>query len=283
MPKRLLALAISIATSGIGLTTVLGPIIAGALRAVFGSSPTRKRRSSAASRMGGSAPRTPRGRLDDAQDIVGACHHAARLRHADPGPWTVLLGVLRDLRRNPREGFPVWDEIIRRDPWHREGYLQMLGYLSPEECGSSTQQNAFVDSAMARMPFGAPPAALEPHVLLGRYRRAVTGDGLTGLLADRIFNQPFAESVLSRALSTWPRPGFLRHAAALADLNVLAYLAAHARHRDAANAFRAVGATVTPWPWRLGGDPLEQYSTWRKYFPDPRMRRVRSLRARRPG
>lgn len=40
-PKRLLALAISIATSGIGLTTVLGPIIAGALidnftyRAVF--------------------------------------------------------------------------------------------------------------------------------------------------------------------------------------------------------------------------------------------------------
>lgn len=207
-----------------------------------------------------------RGRLDNAQDIIVACHHAARLQPADPGPWTVLLGVLRDLRRHPREVFPVWDEIIRRDAWYREGHLQMLGYLSPEECGSSTQQNAFVDNATARMPLGAPPVALELHVLLGRYRRAVTSNGLTGLLADRIFDQPFANSVLGHALSTWPRPGFLSHAAALADLNVLAYLAAHARHRDAANAFRAVGATVTPWPWRLDGDPLEQYSTWRKYF-----------------
>lgn len=207
-----------------------------------------------------------RGWHDDPQAIIAACHRAARLQPADPGPWTVLLGVLRDLRRGPREVFPVWNELVRRDAWHREGHLQMLGYLSPEECGSSTQQNSFVDSAVARMPFGAPPVALELHVLLSRYRRAVTDNGLTGLLADRIFDQPVAESVLGQALSTWPQPGFLSHAAALADLNVLAYLAAHARHRNAASAFRAVGTTVTSWPWRLDGDPLEQYSTWHKYF-----------------
>ncbi|MFJ9542421.1 hypothetical protein ACIRPX_34895 [Streptomyces sp. NPDC101225] len=36
-----------------------------------------------------------RGRHDDRQAIIAAYHRAARLQPSDPGPWTVLLGVLR--------------------------------------------------------------------------------------------------------------------------------------------------------------------------------------------
>ena len=62
-----------------------------------------------------------------------------------------------------------------------------------------------------------------------------------------------------QALETWPQPGFLTHAAALADLNLLAYvLMQSTRPREAWLVFEAISAVATSWPWELDGDPLQQ-------------------------
>ncbi|MFJ8364373.1 hypothetical protein [Streptomyces sp. NPDC093984] len=62
---------------------------------------------------------------------------------------------------------------------------------------------------------------------------------------------------LDRASRHWTQPSFLNHAAALADLNTLAYaLTSAGRDREALPVFRAIGGVVTIWPWRFEGDPL---------------------------
>jgi hypothetical protein len=203
------------------------------------------------------------GELADAEATIGMCHRAAELAPADPAPWVVLLSVLRLLRRPPREVFPIWREVTNRDPWHREAYLEMLHYLSPEECGSHAQTLDFVDAAKSVMPPQAPAIGLELVAMLGRYRRTLSAGGVDALMSSRIWTQPPAAAALDRALNDWPRPGYLRHAAALADLNLLSYALIQAKRLgDAAKAFQAVGTTVTPWPWELDGEPLEQFAYW---------------------
>ncbi len=52
-------------------------------------------------------------------------------------------------------------------------------------------------------------------------------------------------------------------AEALADLNLLAYALIQAnRSGDAAEVFPAVSGVVTPWPWGLDGDPVQQFAYW---------------------
>lgn len=203
------------------------------------------------------------GTPEDAQSLVDGCYEAADLQPDDPLPWVTLLRVLRLLRRPPREVFPIWREITARDSWHREAHLQMLGYLSPEECGSHGQRLDFVDAARSAMPPGAAAASVELVSMIERHHRTVSAGGVTELLARRQWQQSPMTDALDRAFTDWPRPGFLTHAAALADLNLLAYALVQAgRSRDAAEVFRAIGAPVTPWPWVLDGDPLEQYTYW---------------------
>lgn len=203
------------------------------------------------------------GGMDDPQEVVDLCRRAAAQRPADPVPWVVLVGVLRLLRRPQQEVFPVWREATARDPWHREAYLQMLGYLSPEECGSHVQVLDFVDAVRSGMPPGAPASCVELVAMVERYHRTVAGGGVAALMAGRHWSQPPASDALERALADWPRPGFLTHAATLADLNLLAYALVQAnRSSDAARVFARIGTTVTAWPWALDGDPVEQFTHW---------------------
>ncbi len=205
------------------------------------------------------------GELADPQELVDLCYRAADLVPADPAPWITVLGVLRLLRRPLAEVLPVWREATARDAWSREAHLQMLGYLSPEECGSPGQVLDFVDSMRAAVPPDAPTAGIELIALVERHERTLSTGGLTGLMAGGQWTQPRAAAVLDEAVASWPEPGHLRHAAARADLNLLAYALVRAnRAAEAAPVFAAIGGLVTPWPWGLAGDPLDQFADWQQ-------------------
>lgn len=203
------------------------------------------------------------GGLADPQEALDLCHQAADLAPADPGPWIAALGVLRLLRRPLAEVLPAWREATARDAWSRGAHLQMLGYLSPEECGSPGQVLDFVDSMRSAVPADAPTAGVELTALVERHERTVSAGGLSGLMASGQWAQPRATAALEEALADWPRPGHLGHAQALSDLNLLAYALIQAnRAADAAAVFAALGGVVTAWPWALGGDPVRQFNHW---------------------
>jgi hypothetical protein len=203
------------------------------------------------------------GRLADPQALLDLCYQAADLAPEDPGPWIAVLGVLRALRCPLSDVLPAWREATARDGWSREAHVQMLGYLSPEECGSPAQVLDFVDSMRSAVPPDAPTAGVELIALVERHRRTVSGGGLTALMASGQWTQPPVEAALDQALSDWPKPGYLTHAAAVADLNLLAYALVQAnRTRDAGQVFPAIKGLVTPWPWGLDGDPVRQFTDW---------------------
>ncbi|MGT2527112.1 hypothetical protein ACU4GG_07845 [Streptomyces nojiriensis] len=209
---------------------------------------------------------TRKGDMDDAQTAVDACYDAADLRPADPGPWVVLLGILRLLRRPSQEVFRMWQEVLSRDTWNREAHLQMLGYLSPDECGSHMQVLEFIDASRSRMPANAPTAGIELTATVRRHHTgAAAEDDLSTLMARRHWASAPAAPILDRAYANWRSPGFLHHAAAKADLNLLAFALVQAnRIRDAGEVFTLIDGTVTEWPWRLVGDPMQQYAYWRE-------------------
>jgi hypothetical protein len=66
---------------------------------------------------------------------------------------------------------------------------------------------------------------------------------------------------LDRSGETWPRAGFLRHAAAFADLNLLAYaLVAAERRNRAAEVFGVLAGRVTKLSWEFGGGPVDAFA-----------------------
>ncbi|ANP50482.1 hypothetical protein J2Z21_004206 [Streptomyces griseochromogenes] len=206
-------------------------------------------------RRDGSATRLPA--------AVDTCHRAADLRSADPAPWVVLLGILRLQGRPAAELRPLWWEVKDRDPWNREAHLQLLGYLSPDECGSSAKTTDFIEEVRATAPVGSPVSGLELAAFVDRYQRAVSKGGIEALSANFFWTQRQAAQALDHAVARWSQPGFLCHAAALADLNMLAYALIRAdRLTEAADVLRALGGVATARPWGWDGDPLERFSHW---------------------
>ncbi|MEU1406648.1 hypothetical protein ABZ471_30575 [Streptomyces sp. NPDC005728] len=200
------------------------------------------------------------GRPHDTADATENCLLAAELAPEDPTPWVVLLGVARMQRWEQPQVFGVWNEVLARDRWNREAYLSMLGYLTPEEAGSRIQVLEFVDALCARMPANAPCAATELTAQVLQYHAVLDRGGFEALVARNHWSQAMAAQALDRVASTWAQPGFLRHARARADLNLLAYaLMAADRRRDARPVFEALGGTITAWPWQAGGDPLTEF------------------------
>lgn len=206
---------------------------------------------------GSAAPPSP----SDAHVALRACGAAARLSPADPNPWVVRLGLLRLLRRPGPEVLATWREIAVRDPWHREAHLQMYGYLSPRECGSTSHCMDFVDQVTATAPVAAPASGLPLLSLVDRYHATLARGGIEALTAGYQWGGHEAVRCLARAEARWLRSGHLTHAAALADLNLLAYALSAAREpARAAPVFQALAGVVTLFPWSHGGqDPLDTY------------------------
>ncbi|KNE84230.1 MULTISPECIES: hypothetical protein [Streptomyces] len=204
------------------------------------------------------------GRLDDTAATLDTCRRAADAAPADPTPWVALLAALCVERRTSAALAPVWEEIAARDPWNRDAYLTVFVHLSPDGQGSQAAQREFLDDVLAVMPPHMPPVCLPLAAAVGQYHRELGGGGLRALLAARHWEQPQNACPLDRAAAQWLRPGYLRHAARVADLNLLAYaLAVAGRTEEAGRAFEATENLVCPWPWRHEGDPVERYAHWR--------------------
>ncbi|MEU3493697.1 hypothetical protein ABZ747_09405 [Kitasatospora cineracea] len=201
-----------------------------------------------------------RGRLEDAADIADKCLRAAELAPEDPAPWVVLLGLSRLERRRQAQVFGLWNEALARDRWNREAHLSMLRYLGPEEMGSRFEVLDFVDAVRARTPADAPCTATELTAQVLQYHSVLARGGAEALMARHRWSQPSAARALDRAADTWARPGFPHHAAALADLNLLAHALVAAERRDEARpVFEAINGTVAAWPWSFGGNPVSEF------------------------
>ncbi|MCG7203694.1 hypothetical protein [Streptomyces arenae] len=207
---------------------------------------------------------------DEVSAALDACRAAARLDPSDPSPWVAQLGLLRQWRRPTDEVFPVWDEIVSRDPWHREAHVQMFGYLSADECGSHAQAMEFVDQVRSSAPATAPTVALPLVSLVDRYFRLLAQGGLNAMMADQFWSGHEVDGVLRDGLTLWSRPGHLQHAEALRDLNLLAFALLAAKQTPlAAPVFEAIGGVVTPVPWGHGGqDPVDAFTrAWQRTDP----------------
>ncbi|MFD8753287.1 hypothetical protein ACFV0O_20290 [Kitasatospora sp. NPDC059577] len=203
------------------------------------------------------------GQMEDARAAADTCYRAAEISPEDPTPWVVLLGILRLMRAESRDVVAVWHEVAERDPWNREAHLQMLRYLSPEECGSRSAQLNFVDTVRASAPPTAPTAAVELTALVDEHARTSAAGGVEALLVRRQWTHNRAITALDTALHGWPRLGGLGHAAAAADLNVLAFALIQAgRANEVGDTFRLIDNSVTAWPWNLLGDPIQQFTYW---------------------
>jgi hypothetical protein len=217
----------------------------------------------AAGAVGGGAP----------QDLVVAledCRTAATLRPADSLPWIAALGIMRQQRRPWPDVEPVWNELRARDPWSRAAHLELLGYLSAEECGSQTAVRDFVGSVAAAAPTASPVSALPLEAELRRYRRSLAAGGASAITADESFRQPAIAGLLDRAQYDWLQPGAFGHAAAVADLNLLAYALLRTSYaQSAAPVFQRLGGQVTAWPWSIDGDPVERFTLWHQRFYTP--------------
>ncbi|MFG3028854.1 hypothetical protein ACGFZJ_09990 [Streptomyces sp. NPDC048253] len=203
------------------------------------------------------------GTAPDESGILEDCYQAVRLRPEDPAPWVLILSLMRMQQRPLQQVRTIWQEIVARDPWHREAHLEMLGYLSPAEQGSHMAALDFIDSRLSQMPAGAPSSGLRLTAEVQRYQRNVRRGGLNEIIASSHWNTQDVASTLDKAQNYWLQPGFLRYAAAVADLNVLTFaLVASRRFTEAAAAFRAVRGLVTPWPWHIQRNPVEAFASW---------------------
>ncbi|MGW4757694.1 hypothetical protein [Streptomyces chartreusis] len=192
-----------------------------------------------------------------------ACLRSADLLPAHPAPWVTLLGLRRRLRQPVSEVSRVWEEAVRRDPWHREAHRQMLRYLSPDEGGSKSAALDFVESVRIRMPAGAPAVGLHLAVQTDLYHQALSQQGIHAVLARQLWETHSARRALEVGVALWTDPDFLVHVAAPADLNMLAYALVEARRaKQATEVFRLLEGTVSPWPWRFHGDPVDKFRYW---------------------
>ncbi|MFD9123255.1 hypothetical protein [Kitasatospora sp. NPDC059571] len=199
------------------------------------------------------------------RDLARLCRRSTDLLPAHPAPWVALLAVLRRMRRPAHQMFEIWGEAVVRDPWHRETHRQMLRYLSPEECGSTARALDFVDDVRAGMPPGTPAAGLHLAALTDNYLRVGSHSGTSGLGVRHCWSTPAAAQALDEAALRWIEPRALSHAAAPADLNLLAYaLVAADRTAEASEVFRTLGAVVTPWPWGVDADAVQRFTHWQE-------------------
>ncbi|MFI9545800.1 hypothetical protein ACIHAR_18050 [Streptomyces sp. NPDC052016] len=204
------------------------------------------------------------GRLDAAATL-DTCRRAADAASADPTPWVALLAALCVEGRTSAALTPVRKEIAARDPWNREAYLTILVHLSPDGQGSQAARREFLDDVLTVMPPHMPPACLPLAAAVDQYHRELPGSGLSALVAARYWEQPQNARLPDRIAAQWLQPGHLRHAARVADLNLLAYALANAgRTEEAGRAFHATENLVCPSPWRHEGDPVERYAHWRR-------------------
>lgn len=86
---------------------------------------------------------------------AGLCRRASEIAPADPYPWVSLLALGRLYPGGHVQMHDWWQEILRRDPCHREAHHQALRYLSPRWHGS---YGAALNFAWDAVSYALPPS-----------------------------------------------------------------------------------------------------------------------------
>jgi len=195
---------------------------------------------------------------------VTECEEAASADPDDPTPWTALLSLIRRNRMSPSFAWPVWDEVVKRDPWNRTAHYEMLRCLSPGTSGSPAfEMKDFADQRAAVSPLGSPLAVLPLAARAEHYAHRLATVGrdapvLSGHWYGRVVTRE-TDTALEGWFHTTARP----HAQAVADLNILAFaLTMTQRAGEAEAVFRRLGRQMTPFPWNTIADPLGTFMFW---------------------
>jgi hypothetical protein len=196
----------------------------------------------------GPTPAERLSRLRAAEPLLAAATEAGP---PDPVPWRLALTRARAVRA-PRPVFDtLWEEATARAPHHYGCHTAALRYLcaaAADGRAAPGEYAAFADRAARR---ALPGSLLRALPLLAAYEHTVGAAAPDPRLAEEAIER-------ARELSGWYEPGALRLAQ---PRNVLALLlVARARWPEALDAFEAIGAHVTAFPWsRLGADPLREF------------------------
>ena len=193
-----------------------------------------------------------------------ACAEAALVDPDDPTPWTAVLSLIRRHRIPAGHAWPVWDEVVKRDPWNRTAHHEMLRCLSPRASrGPAFEMKDFADQRAAVSPPGSPLAVLSLAARAEHYAHRVATVGRDALELSGHWYGPAVARETDVALQGWFHAAARPHAQAIADLNVLAFaLTMTQRTGEAEAVFRRLGRHMTPFPWNTIADPVERFMFW---------------------
>ncbi|MFE2992229.1 hypothetical protein [Streptomyces sp. NPDC059262] len=194
---------------------------------------------------------------------AGFCRRASEIAPADPYPWVSLLALGRLYPDGHAQMNEWWQEILRRDPCHREGHHQALRYLSARWHGSYGTALNFAWDAASYAPQGSPLAILPQVARAEQYRHRVAAEGRASIRLTRHWNDDGACRDLRDALDRW-----IAHrvpaAQDVADLNHLAHGLVQAGMGDQAGPiFRLLDNRATEVPWSYTGHREQLYIRWR--------------------
>lgn len=194
---------------------------------------------------------------------AGFCRRASEIASADPYPWVSLLALGRLYPDGHAQMNEWWQEILRRDPYHREAHHQALRYLSARWHGSYGAALNFAWDAASYAPEGSPLAILPQVARAEQYRHRVEAEGRASLGLTRHWNDERACRDLRDALDRW----ITRQVPAaqdVADLNHLAHGLVQGGMADrAGDIFRLLDNQATEVPWSYTGYPEQLYIRWR--------------------
>ncbi|MEU8697284.1 hypothetical protein AB0C61_06290 [Streptomyces sp. NPDC048680] len=196
--------------------------------------------------------------LEDAVPVIGA---AAELNPADPVPWRIALAHARGIQA-PREVFDAYlAEARARDPHHSGCHQQALQYLCAKWYGSHEEMFRYAERVAASAPPGSKLHALPLRAAL-EYRLSVQDEPHEPHTHDPYGHDvygPETEAALTRALSLSDSyPAGEPEAAGFRNELALMLVMAD-RPAEALDAFRAIGAHATEFPWSRLGDPRAEF------------------------
>lgn len=168
----------------------------------------------------------------------------------DPVPWRIALDHARGVHATHTDFETLWEQALRRSPWHYGCHVAALRYLSVQWHGSHRECFDFAEQAAD----DAPPGSLVRALPVRAAFAYLVGGGQPAAVRERI------DGAADRAvaLSAGYRPGD----ALLAEIrNLLVYvLVSRERWAEAVEQFRLIGPDVTSFPWaRLSDDPLGRF------------------------
>ncbi|MFJ4770959.1 hypothetical protein ACIP88_17900 [Streptomyces uncialis] len=211
------------------------------------------------------AVRAAPGSVKEVGQAQTSCVRAAHIHPGDPAALIALLELMRERGLPTRRASPIWREIIRRDPGNRGAHHVVLRYLSPRAHGSVSDMTTFAWHAASQAPPGSPLALLPLAARAEHFAHALDSGGTKALGAHRIWHEKAAASELDLALRGWFHTAPAPHAAAVSDLNLLAFALVKARWLpDAARVFQRLGPHMTMFPWDTMEDPVKSFTYWRQ-------------------